>query len=76
MIPQEHRDLVEQVLAEHDVPPLPDDVRARSRDAARLGATTKRAPRRSRSRSSTHQLLANALGPPPKDVVDPRTSTA
>src|ERR1700710_1717580 len=25
MIPQEHRDFVEKVLAEHDIPPLPED---------------------------------------------------
>src|SRR6186997_407401 len=25
MIPQEHKDFIEKVLAEHDVPPLPDD---------------------------------------------------
>src|SRR5713226_1016327 len=26
MITQEHRDWVEKILAEHDVPPLPDDI--------------------------------------------------
>ena len=41
MIPQQHRDWVEKLLAEHDVPQLPDDD-DRSRRAARLDRTRRR----------------------------------
>ena len=37
MIPQEHRDFVDKVLAEHGVPPLPDDVDTGTLKAAGLG---------------------------------------
>ena len=53
MISQEHRDWVEKVLAEHDVPPLPDDVERRP-PPARLDRRD-RAPADRRSRSSTRR---------------------
>ena len=37
LIPQAHRDFVEKILAEHGVPPLPDDLEQRAPKAAGLG---------------------------------------
>lgn len=68
MIPDAHRQFVEEILAEHDVPPLPDDLEhphhllgwtdatARSQLDVTLGHPV--------------SLLVNALGPPPPDVVE------
>ena len=68
MIPQQHRDWVDQLLAEHDVPQLSDEDALRG--AARLGAR-EGAARRSRSRSSTRSSCSpTRSGSPPKDVVD------
>jgi NAD(P)H-dependent flavin oxidoreductase YrpB (nitropropane dioxygenase family) len=67
MIPQRHRDFVEQVLARHNVPPLPED-------APKLAGLLGWVPGMARSQvdvSLNHRpsLLVNALGPPPPDVV-------
>jgi NAD(P)H-dependent flavin oxidoreductase YrpB (nitropropane dioxygenase family) len=68
MITQEHRDWVEKVLAEHDVPPLPDDV---ERGHHLLGWTDATArPQLDVALQHSPSLLVNALGPPPKDIVD------
>jgi NAD(P)H-dependent flavin oxidoreductase YrpB (nitropropane dioxygenase family) len=67
MISQEHRDFVEKVLAEYDVPPLPDDQRGHHL----LGWTDATArPQIEVALAHSPALLVNALGPPPKDVVD------
>ena len=68
MLPIEHRHFVDALLAEHGVPPLPE------------GATTHEALKGWTSSVSRSQvnialkhpiaLLANALGPPPPDVVE------
>ena len=50
MITQEHRDWVEKVLAEHDVPPLPDD--GRPAPPARLDRHHRARPDRRRARST------------------------
>ena len=68
MITQEHRDWVEKVLAEHDVPPLPDDA---ERGHHLLGWTDATArPQIDIAFQHSPSLLVNALGPPPKDIVD------
>ena len=68
MITQEHRDWVEKVLAEYDVPPLPDDV---ERGHHLLGWTDATArPQLDVALQHSPSLLVNALGPPPKDIVD------
>ena len=67
MIPEEHRAFVERVLAEHGVPPLPDGEPVREL----LGWTDATArPQVDVALKHPICLLANALGPPPKDVVD------
>jgi NAD(P)H-dependent flavin oxidoreductase YrpB (nitropropane dioxygenase family) len=67
MISQRHRDFIEETLAKYDVPPLPDDVHPETL----LGWTP--------SGGHSHvdialkhpiRLLVNALGPPPRDVVE------
>jgi NAD(P)H-dependent flavin oxidoreductase YrpB (nitropropane dioxygenase family) len=70
MIPQEHWDYLEKVLAEYNVPPLPEDFHERAR-AAGLGVDDQAT--RAVDVALSHdgvRLLVNALGPPPKEVVD------
>jgi NAD(P)H-dependent flavin oxidoreductase YrpB (nitropropane dioxygenase family) len=67
MIPQRHRDFVEEVLSRHGVPPLPEGVDS---VAPLLGWV----PGKARSQVDVAlghpvRLLVNALGPPPPDVV-------
>jgi NAD(P)H-dependent flavin oxidoreductase YrpB (nitropropane dioxygenase family) len=68
MITPEHREFVEKILADHGVPPLPDDV---ERGHHLLGWTDATArPQVEIALQHSPSLLVNALGPPPKDVVD------
>ena len=68
MIPQENRDFVERVLAEHGVPPMPADVEG----AHHLLGWTDTTGRGQLEVALAHpaSLLVNALGPPPADVVE------
>src|SRR6195952_1581716 len=68
MIPQDHRDFISKTLADLGVPPLPDD---EQRSEGVLGWL------HSVARSHVEvalkhpiKLIANALGTPPKDVID------
>ncbi len=67
MIPQQHRDWVDQLLAEHDVPALSEE----ERSEGLLGWVHEKG-REQVQIALEHpiKLLANALGSPPKDVVD------
>jgi NAD(P)H-dependent flavin oxidoreductase YrpB (nitropropane dioxygenase family) len=67
MIPQQHRDWVNQLLAEHDVPELSEE----DRSEGLLGWVHEKG-REQVQIALEHpiKLLANALGSPPKDVVD------
>lgn len=68
LIPQEHRDFVQRLLAEHQVPELPEDERMRELigfGTAIAGPQAEIALRRDKV-----ALLANALGTPPPDVID------
>jgi nitronate monooxygenase len=70
MIPQEHWDFTDKILSEYGIPPLPEDYDERAR-AAGLGVDDQAT--RAVEISLKHdgvKLLVNALGPPPKDVVD------
>jgi NAD(P)H-dependent flavin oxidoreductase YrpB (nitropropane dioxygenase family) len=68
MIPQGHKDFIEKVLAEYDVPQLPADEEQRS---GLLGWTHEGArPQIDVALAHPIKLLVNALGPPPKDIVD------
>src|SRR5438552_18554908 len=68
MIPEAHRDFIEETLRKYDVPPLPDD-------AARVQGLLGWAHEKARTQvdiALAHPigLLANALGSPPRDVID------
>ncbi|MHB8669271.1 MAG: nitronate monooxygenase [Acidimicrobiales bacterium] len=68
MIPQGHRQFVEEVLAEHGVPPLGSDD---DKPVGLLGWTHEGArPQVDVALSHPIALLVNALGPPPRDIVD------
>jgi NAD(P)H-dependent flavin oxidoreductase YrpB (nitropropane dioxygenase family) len=68
MIPQQHKDFIEKVLAEYDVPPLPPD---EDIGTGLLGWTHEGArPQVDIALAHPICLLVNALGPPPKDIVD------
>jgi len=67
MIPQRHRDFVEEVLARHGVGPLPEDQR---RPTDRIGNTAAERGLVDVVVGHRPRLLVNALGPMPKDVVD------
>ena len=67
MIPQQHRDFAESLLREHGVPQWPDA------EATRLigWTTATAAPLVEESlKHAKVRLIANALGTPPKDVID------
>jgi NAD(P)H-dependent flavin oxidoreductase YrpB (nitropropane dioxygenase family) len=69
MIPQEHRDFVERLLDQYGVPKLPDGAQ-HNRDLLSWTDTEARQQvERALSRPDV-KILVNALGPPPKDVVD------
>ena len=69
LIPDEHRAFVDAFLAEHQVPPLPEESGEEVRGV--LGWTPQTGERQLEV-ASAHRpaLLASALGPPPKEVVD------
>ena len=76
MIPQETLDWIDRVLEEYEVPPLPDDYVADTDmgggDTGLLG-WTEGGGRNHIDVALRHpavKLLVNALGPPPKDVID------
>jgi NAD(P)H-dependent flavin oxidoreductase YrpB (nitropropane dioxygenase family) len=68
MIPQEHRDFIERVLDEHKVGPLPEGEQVPRGLLGWTDATAR--PQVEIALSHNIALLANALGPPPRDIVD------
>lgn len=68
MLPVEHRDFLNQLLAEHGVPPLPDGSTA----ADAMQGWTDQISKRQVDIALEYpiKLIANALGPPPKEVID------
>jgi NAD(P)H-dependent flavin oxidoreductase YrpB (nitropropane dioxygenase family) len=69
MIPQEHRDFVERVLDQHGVPKLPEAASG-NRDLLSWNDTEARQQVEIGLKRPGVKLIVNALGPPPKDVVD------
>ena len=69
MIPQEHRDFVERLLEEHGVPPLPPEAQ-QQRDLLSWNDTEARQQVERALGRPDVKILVNALGPPPKDIVD------
>jgi NAD(P)H-dependent flavin oxidoreductase YrpB (nitropropane dioxygenase family) len=75
LIPQEHRDFLDGILARHGVPPLPPEEQRRLRRelAQGRGAMTPDGARRLIELSRQHPQVAmvvSALGTPPPDVVE------
>ena len=69
LIPVEHHDFVEQLLAEHHVPPLPDGEEGVMK-AAGLGIDTEGPDQVARALEHPVSMLVNALGPPPAYAVE------
>src|SRR5439155_23803753 len=68
LIPEKHKQWVDKVLAEHHVPALTDDD---EKPVGLLGWTHEGArPQVDISLAHPIKLLVNALGPPPKDIID------
>jgi NAD(P)H-dependent flavin oxidoreductase YrpB (nitropropane dioxygenase family) len=71
MIPEQHREFVEHLLEEYHVAPMPDDLEAGPVKAAGLGVDEEGPGQVEVSLGHPGvKLLVNALGPPPKEVVD------
>ncbi len=68
MISPRHRAFIEDLLARHEVPALPEGENAWHNLLAWTEQTTR--PQVELALSRPIKLLANALGPPPKDIVD------
>lgn len=68
MLPRAHRDFVAGLLARHGVPALPESVTAHEA----LETWTDQVSRRQVEIALEHpvRLIANALGPPPPDIID------
>jgi NAD(P)H-dependent flavin oxidoreductase YrpB (nitropropane dioxygenase family) len=69
MIPQEHKDFVESVLDKYGVPKLPE-TEGQQRDLLSWNDTEARQQVEIALDRPDVKLIVNALGPPPKDVVD------
>ena len=70
LIPAQHREFAESVLAEFDIPELPEDV-SRTPKAAGLNVDAEGPGQVEITLSHTNvNMVINALGPPPKYVVD------
>jgi NAD(P)H-dependent flavin oxidoreductase YrpB (nitropropane dioxygenase family) len=69
MIPQEHKDFVESVLDKYNVPKLPES-ETQQRDLLSWNDTEAREQVEISLERPDVKLIVNALGPPPKDVVD------
>jgi NAD(P)H-dependent flavin oxidoreductase YrpB (nitropropane dioxygenase family) len=71
MIPVEHREFVENLLDEYHVAPMPEDLQGAPVKAAGLGVDEEGPGQVEVSLAHPGvKLLVNALGPPPKEVVD------
>ena len=70
MIPQEHKDFVERVLDQHGVPKLPDEDKGQQRDLLSWNDTEAREQVKISLDRPDVKIIVNALGAPPKDVVD------
>ena len=71
MIPEDHRAFAEKILAEHDVPPLPEDLEGGMVKAAGLNVDEEGPGQVEVSLSHPLvKLMVNALGPPPPYVIE------
>ena len=70
MIPAEHQQFVDDLLAQHGVPPLADDADIPEVKAAGLGVDEEGPGQVEVALSHPVSMVVNALGPPPKYVVE------
>ena len=76
LIPAEHREFVDEILARYDVPPLPDgdDTRANTGvggvDGNAPFSANSAAPQLEVALAYKSAFIANALGPPPQFMID------
>jgi NAD(P)H-dependent flavin oxidoreductase YrpB (nitropropane dioxygenase family) len=72
MIPQAHRDFLDDLLRRYDVPPLPDGDGAGRRSGDRAAPMSLNQAHGLLDVAFAHpiSLIANALGPPPKEMLD------
>ncbi len=74
MIPDEHKAYVDDILERYDVPPLAEDTRrgtfAMNEDGAAPFSGNSAGPQLEISLASNAALMVNALGPPPKHMID------
>ncbi len=73
MIPAEHTAYVDDILTRYDVPPLPDEdtsVGLASAEGSAPLSADRAAPQLDLAMASDISLLVNALGPPPKYMID------
>jgi len=68
MIPAQHRGFVEKLLADHGIPPLPEGEHFRELHGWTLATATPQL--KTALRHPQVRLIANALGTPPKEVID------
>jgi NAD(P)H-dependent flavin oxidoreductase YrpB (nitropropane dioxygenase family) len=69
LIPEAHREFLDDLLRRYDVPPLPPDDRAHHDGAAPM-SYAQAVPLMDVAFSHPIALIANALGPPPPDLID------
>ena len=74
MIPPEHREFVDDILARYEVPAMPPDGSTLSGSMDRAGAApfsaNAAAPQIDVALAKRTAFVANALGPPPKEMID------
>ncbi len=74
MIPQSHRDYLDDIMDRYDVPPLPDDAGKgafdTSDDAAAPMSADQVGPQLDIAMAYNPSIIVNALGPPPGFMVD------
>ncbi len=69
MVPQEHRDFAERLLSDHGVPKMPDDGGPKGGLQGWTEATARPLLEEALKREQC-VMIANALGTPPKDIID------
>ncbi len=69
LIPDEHRAFVESLLAEYDIPPMPEGMSGTMK-AAGLGVETEGPGQVDVALRHPVSMLVNALGPPPKYAIE------
>jgi NAD(P)H-dependent flavin oxidoreductase YrpB (nitropropane dioxygenase family) len=69
LIPDEHKQFVEELLDEHHVPPLPEDLAGATPKAAGLNVDAEAPGQVEVSLAHGASMLVNALGPPPPEVI-------